>query len=99
MSDLQIYLLKFTLISIAVLGGLWGLRWYITHKYSPGKTRPLIRVVERTFLAPGRQGVVVDVDGQRFFLVLSDKHSSITELNTADFTETLQEEVENGSDK
>lgn len=88
-------LLKFTLITLVVLGGLWGLRWYVLNKLQPSRPRPIIKVIERTMLAPGRQGLVVEVGQQRFFLVLSDKHSSITEIDCPDFAVTLQEEVDN----
>jgi len=94
-----LYLLRFIVITLVLAAGLWGLRWYIVNKFQPRRPTPLINVVERTFLAPGRQGMVIEVDQQRFFVIMSDKHSSITELkHTANFAETLQEEANNAND-
>src|SRR5690554_1377528 len=94
-SELYTYLLKFTLISLALVAILWGARWYLVHKWRPQRPRPLIKVVERAYLAPGRQGLVVEVGQQRFFVILSDKHSSVTELDPANFASLLEEEAGN----
>jgi len=91
------YLIRFILITVVLVGGLWGLRWYITTKWRPTRERPLIKVVERAFLAQGKQGLVVEVGQQRFFVILSDKHSSVTELEYTDFLTALQEECGDAS--
>lgn len=92
------YLFRFTFITLAIVASLWGVRWYLQNKYGMAKPKPMIRVLERAFLAPGKQGIVVEVGRQMFFVVMSDKHSAITELKMGKFADALMEEVENVND-
>src|SRR5690554_1864516 len=93
MNDIYIFLIKFFLITLITVGVLWVGRWYYLNKFKPGVSSTLIMVKERKFLAPGKQGLVVQVGGQHFFVILADKHTTVTELSSPELSRELQEDT------
>ncbi|WP_394769227.1 FliO/MopB family protein [Lacisediminihabitans sp.] len=87
----SVFLALRVLLSLAaVLGVLWMLQRRLTKGARASRATKLISVVTRQVIAPKASVVVLDVDGKRFLLGVTEQ--SVTVLNTSELPVPIVEE-------
>ena len=89
----SVFLALRVLLSLAaVLGTLWMLQRRLTKGPRAARATKLVSVVTRQVIAPKASVVVLDVDGKRFLLGVTEQ--SVTVLNTSELPTPIVAETE-----